>query len=125
MAERDRLEAELCAGTGLGDQAHVLTQHRGDLWIATYRWPVGHQHDRLTVRRHLDGAHRYAIGHDLGGPEVIERGAAEAIAHAVGISADLPLGGKETLCRLRREVVILRPQKHAHRAGGARSRTFR
>ena len=53
-----RLEADLLIGLPLYQLRNVDTDDRRDLRIATGGLSISEQDDRLTMRRHLDGAER-------------------------------------------------------------------
>src|SRR5450830_1218537 len=65
LFDRHAAKAELGAWAQLCEPSHIRLDHVGDLWIPAGRLPIGHQHEWLAVARHLDGAERDAIRHDV------------------------------------------------------------
>ena len=96
------------APTGKPRQRRQVGRNHGrDLGIAAGGLPVGQQHDRRAVARHLDRARRDGIGRDVEAAAVLERPAGEAHAHAVGARPDGVFAVEEGRDLAVREVIVL------------------
>ena len=95
----------------------------GDLGVAANGLAIGQQHDGLAVGRHLDGAGRHPVGHDIGAAlEVLKLRAGQPQAHAVVGRRHDKSGAEKGFTRGRAEVVQLRAGHHANRAAGVKQR---
>src|SRR5207253_6575903 len=86
-------------------------RQRPQAWIPPNGLPVVKQHNRLPIRRHLNGAQRNAFG-DHWLALILQRGPKQTNAHAVSTAVDSPGAVEGIEQTLPTELANLRTEHH-------------